>query len=197
MKQYDLPLSMSICFCKDGFDGKLNAAVKEGFDYIDFDICCNKIGRRKYYPHIAEGIDKVLNSGIKVNAVHIAFGKDWDPSEKRVFKRKRIVARIIRAIEKTSALNPRCYVLHGSFEPISAERRGERLGTLLSVLPAICSATDKNICLEILPRTCLLNTAAEAKYVIDTAKIKNLKLRDSYFIIHVVSCVQSNPIRPI
>lgn len=176
MSEFRPPLGASIPFCKPDFDKKLATIKAEGYEWFDFDICCNKISKAVYYPHLNEGVSAVLASGMRVNAIHIAFGTEWDPSERFGFKRRKAVARIIDAIRQTAAVNSRCYVLHGSFEPIIPRQRQKRLNALLSALPEICAATDKTICLEILPRTCLLNTAKEAAYVIDTANIPNLKL---------------------
>ena len=177
--EYRLPLGVSIGFCGEDFYDKLEEAKKLGFDYIDFDIASawNRLEtEKKYYRDIEKGIAAVKKAGMKINAVHLSFGKRWDPAEKWSFRRKKNVERLVAIIHRLNPHGPFLYVLHGSFEPIPDRSREKRIKYLLASLKEICAATENTVCLEILPRTCLLNTAKEAVEILDRAGEKNLKI---------------------
>ncbi len=180
MEKYYLPLGASVGFCKDGFYEKIDEMKKLGFKYVDFDIA-NAWNRPKeeatYYRDLEKGMEKIKEAGLKVNAVHISFGKRWDPSDKRTLCRKKIVKKIVDIIKRTEACDPKGYVLHGSFEPILKRKtREKKKDALLCSLVPICAATKRFICLETLPRTCLLNTAREANEILSRAGIDNLRI---------------------
>lgn len=179
MKKYTLPVSKSIGFCQKSFYEEIKTAKDLGYEYIDFDIANqwrHPFKEAKYYRNIEKGLAAVKEAGLKINAVHISFGTRWDPSELRTSRRKKIVKKIVRIIKRVDQGNPFCYVLHGSFEPILPQVREEKKKALLSSLPEICSATENYVCLENLPRTCLLNTSQEAMEILDRAGIENLKI---------------------
>ncbi len=177
--EYRLPLSSSIVFGRSDFHDKLRQAVSLGYQYIDFDISGawkHPWKERRTYRHLEQGMDAVNESGLKVNAIHISFGTQWDPSEIKDSRRKKIVKRIISIIKRTEAVHPFCYVLHGSFEPIPDSIREKKINALISSLTDICAATKRFICVETLPRTCLMNTAKETKNILDRANIDNLRV---------------------
>ena len=179
MKEYYLPLGMSVGFCKKDFSQRLKDAAEAGFQYIDFDISgywSNPKEQAKYYAKMEEGLEDVKRAGLKINAVHLAFGTPWDPSDKWEFRRKKVVKKLVSAIKKTEGGDPFCYVLHASFEPISNKKREKRIQSLLRSLPEICAATKSLICIEVLPRTCLFNTAKESLEILKRAGIENLKI---------------------
>ena len=176
---YRLPLGMSIGFCGEDFYENLAEVEKNGFEYIDFDIASS--WRRpemeeKYYRDLEKGIAAVRDAGLKINAVHLSFGKKWDPADKWPHRRKKAVDRLVEIIRRLDPHGPFLYVLHGSFEPIGKLTRERRKKNLLVSLKTLCAATRNTICLEILPRTCLLNTSAEAIEILDRANQKNLKI---------------------
>ena len=176
---YRLPLGISIGFCGEDFYKNLEEAKKNGFEYIDFDIASswrNPEKEEKYYRDLEKGIAAVRDAGLKINAVHLSFGIRWDPAGRWPRKRKMIVDRLVEIIRRLDPYGPFLYVLHGSFEPIGKLSRERRKKNLLASLKILCAATKNTICLEILPRTCLLNTSAEAIEILDRAGEQNLKI---------------------
>lgn len=179
MSGYILPVGRSIGVCRNDFEKDIQKAKDLGYEYLDFDIA-NKWNRPKeekeQYRELEKKLAAVKRVGLKINAVHISFGNRWDPSVLRTFKRKRIVKKIVEIVKRVDKGDPFCYVLHGSFEPISPNKREKRKEALLRSLPEICAATKNYVCLENLPRTCLLNTSKEAAEILDRAGIDNLKI---------------------
>lgn len=179
MKEYYLSLGMSVGFCRKDFSQRLQDAAEAGFKYIDFDICGywgQPKKQKEYYLNIEKGLEEVKRAGLKINAVHLAFGPHWDPSDKWEFRRKKIVKKLVSVIKRTEEGHPYCYVLHGSFEPITDKKREKRIRSLLRSLPDVCSATKAFVCIEVLPRTCLFNTAKESLDILQRAGIENLKI---------------------
>ncbi|MGN1051829.1 MAG: sugar phosphate isomerase/epimerase family protein [Candidatus Scatosoma sp.] len=179
MGKYRLRLGKSIGFCSDGFYTNLQKAKDLGFDTIDFDVtgCWSEEEKENgYYRRLEEGMDAVLNTGIPVNGIHISFGWNWDISETDETKRAAIVDKIRAMIRRTSMLSPYCYILHGSFEPIADENRAARLEAMKKSMRELSPVTDKYLCLEDLPRTCLLNTSEEIVRVIDDLALPNVKI---------------------
>lgn len=179
MNQFFLPLSKSVGFCTKDFYDEIEKVKDLGYKYIDFDIASqwrHPFKEAKYYLELEKGLAAVKEAGLKINAVHISFGTRWDPSDLKPMRRKKIVKKIVKTIKRMEKGEPFCYVLHGSFEPILPAMREEKKRALLLSLPEICAATERYVCLEILPRTCLLNTSEEALEIIKRADIKNLKI---------------------
>ena len=179
MEKYVLPLGLSVGFCKKGFYETIAEASEMGIKYVDFDISGCRAHKYKeffYYKKLEKGIQAIAGAGLKINAVHLSFGWRWDPSELDEKKRRKIVEKIVKTIKTVDHCKPFGYVLHGSFEPIADKKREEKKQALLRSLPEICAATERFVCLEILPRTCLLNTSAEASEILEKANISNLKL---------------------
>lgn len=179
MQTYQLRLGTSIDFCSSKFYINLEKAKNLGFDTIDFDIsgCWSEEEKEnEYYRHLEEGMEAVLKTGIPVNGVHISFGWNWDISETNEKKRVEVVNKISAMIQRTSVLSPYCYVLHGSFEPIAAEDRLAKIEAMKKSVFELSSVTNKLLCLEDLPRTCLLNTSEEIVRVIDEINLPNVKI---------------------
>ncbi len=177
--EYRLPLGISIGFCGEDFYEKLKEAKDLGYEYIDFDIASSwsrPEKEEKYYRDLEKGIAVVKDAGLKINAVHLSFGKRWDPAEKWSGRRKKNVTGLVEIIRRLDPYGPFLYVLHGSFEPIGKITRERRKKNLLASLKILCAATENTICLEILPRTCLLNTSEEAIEILERASEKNLKI---------------------
>ena len=176
---YRLPLGASLGFGRNNYYENVLKAKELGFEYIDFDIATfwsRPFKERRIYRSLEKGIAAIKDADLKINAVHISFGTRWDPAERKARQREKNVSRIVKTIRRLDPYGPFLYVLHGSFEPIAAEEREERKNILMGSLKEICAATKNTICVEILPRTCLFNTSAEAAEVLDKAKINNLRI---------------------
>lgn len=179
MKDYRLRLGKSIAFCSKNFSDQLNEAKRLHFDTVDFDIAgswSKPEEENEYYEKTEEGMAAVAEAGIPVNGVHISFGVRWDISQPIEERRAAIVEKVRKTIKRTLPLNPYCYILHGSFEPIAEEDRALHISALIKSMKELSSVTEKFLCIETLPRTCLLNTAEEAIRILDDVAMPNVKI---------------------
>jgi len=168
---YKLRLGRSLSAALPNFEERLKEVKQVGFDTIDFDVC----GFRKLGDHeddlIASALEllpTVKEVGLALNAIHIPFGRQWDISTLDEMVRLEAIRKIAAIFAKADASMPVCYVIHGSYEPIPIENRTDRLLQLKKSLLELCSLTQTPLAIEILPRTCLLNTAKEAVEMIDS-----------------------------
>lgn len=179
MKNYSLRLGKSLSCYSDDFFTNLQKAKDLGFDTIDFDTTqywLYKGTNKDRLNQLNKAIDAVLNLGMPVNGVHIPYGVDWDLSELNQTKNAENFNNVLSVINSTSRLSPYCYVLHGSFEPVDTIFREDKLNVLISTVKKLSALTDKIIALEILPRTCLLNTSKEIVKVVDKISMSNVKV---------------------
>lgn len=168
---YKLRLSKSIGFLKEGFYDAIKSAKEDGLEAVDFDICGKWTLNAKdpeCHQWLTSGLEAVKASGLPINGVHIPFGRTWDFSDTCEEIRAEAVASFKSIVPLIDSYNPHCYVIHGSYEPIEAEDRVAKIAALKKSLREILEATKTTIAVEILPRTCLCNTAAEAIEIIDS-----------------------------
>jgi sugar phosphate isomerase/epimerase len=157
----------------------LKKARELNFDTIDFNIASawhNKELEDSFYGRLEEGMAEVLKVGIPVNGIHISFGTRWDVSDLDEKKRYEAVKKISDIFERTSILNPYCYIIHPSFEPIADDERYEKIESLKRSIRTLSEKTDRIIALETIPRTCLMNTSREAIDIIDDLDLPNVKI---------------------
>ena len=179
MKSYHLPLSKSIPFCSKSFYELLAEAKALGFEAIDFDIAGAwnaPDAEEEYFLHLEEGMQAVIESGIPVNCIHIPFGTRWDPCLLDEEARIAVVKKFRAIIKRTEILKPLGYIVHGSFEPNGDEEREAKIAQLKKSMREMADATESYLCVEILPRTCLLNTAKEARRIIEEIGIDNVRI---------------------
>ena len=179
MKNFHLRLSKSIPFCSEEFYGLLAEVTELGFDAIDFDIVYawrNPELEEKYYQHLEEGMQAVIEAGLPVNCIHIPFGTPWNPCLLDEAARCAVVEKIRAIIKRTAPLKPFGYVIHGSYEPNGDEEREAKIEQLKKSMREMADATESYLCVEILPRTCLLNTAKEARRIIEEIGIDNVRI---------------------
>lgn len=179
MKNYRLPLSKSIPFCNEKFYELLSEAKSLGFEAIDFDIAgawSTPDIEDEYFLHLEEGMAAVIESGLPVNCIHIPFGDRWNPCLHDEDARRAVVEKFRAIIARTAPLKPLGYIVHGSFEPNFDDEREAKIAQLVKSMREMADATDAYLCIEILPRTCLMNTAAEAKRIIEEIGIDNVRV---------------------
>lgn len=159
----------SISFGED-FSSRMSEAESAGLDAFDFDLCAHWREREKeiaLYGRLEDGLQRIEQSPLLLNGVHISFGPVWEFSA--VYERSRASA--VRLAEEIFArvdpAGPGCYILHGSWEPIADGERPRRLEQLKRSLRELRERTAARICVESLPRTCLGNTSRELKDIAD------------------------------
>ena len=179
MKPFSLRLSKSIPFCSESFYSLLAEAKALGFDCIDFDIASAWSDPEKeeaYFAHLEEGMAAVIASGLPVNCIHIPFGNRWNPCLLDEAARLAVVEKFRAILKRTAILKPFGYIVHGSFEPNYEEEREAKIEQLKKSMREMADATESYLCVEILPRTCLLNTAREARRIIEEIGIDNVRI---------------------
>ncbi len=179
MKNYRIPLSKSIPFCNEKFYELLAEAKTLGFEAIDFDIASawsNPALEEEYFLHLEEGMQAVIESGLPVNCIHIPFGDRWNPCLLDEDARRAVVEKFRAILKRTAPLKPFGYIVHGSFEPNGDEEREAKISQLIKSMREMADATESYLCVEILPRTCLLNTAAEARRIIEEINLDNVRI---------------------
>ncbi len=179
MKPFRLRLSKSIPFCSENFYELLAEAKALGFDAIDFDIASawsTPDIEEEYFLHLEEGIAAVIESGLPVNCIHIPFGDRWNPCLLDEEARIEVVEKFRAILKRTAPVKPFGYIVHGSFEPNGDEEREAKIAQLVKSMREMADATKAFLCVEILPRTCLLNTAAEARRIIEEIDLPNVRI---------------------
>lgn len=105
-----------------------------------------------------------------VGSVHIPFGGGWEFADVNEDKRVACVNRTINFLRACIPLNCKEYTMHGCLEPVKPEEREDAIKsirqTLTDLLP-IAREMNIHINVEILPRSCLANTAEELKRIVD------------------------------
>jgi sugar phosphate isomerase/epimerase len=117
--------------------------------------------RPERYRQIARNI---RDAGIGVWSVHIPFGTTWDISVLDPALRQIALANVRGALDFCRMLRPRRAVIHGSAEPIPDAERAARIRASQQSLKELTpefTAAGLLLALEVLPRTCLGNTADE------------------------------------
>ena len=165
-------VGISVKFDED-FDEKISAVEKAGFDSVDFDLCRywrERDEEIELYKHLEKGLERIKNSNLFFNGVHISFGKYWDFSAKNEAERLAAVAQAKEIFNRCDPYRPFCYVIHGSWEPISDEERPLKIEQLKKSLRQLRMYTTAKICLETLPRSCLANTGEETAAIVDAVE---------------------------
>ena len=101
---------------------------------------------------------------------HAPYGGDWDLSALDENARRKAVAKLLELFPLATELDTEIIVEHPSGEPIRTEERPERIAQLrksLDELQVQIHAARFKLALELLPRTCLGNTAAELLDILD------------------------------
>ena len=124
-----------------------------------------------------ERVKAVLDGGLRVWSVHLPFGPGWDVAHFVESERDAVVESLKRVIDLTQGWGPRVYVLHGCLEPVAAEERPIRIARSIRSLRELDDYAARygiRVALENLPRSCLGNTAAETRAIIQAAGNKQV-----------------------
>lgn len=167
---YKLKVGKSITL-DEKFTSNLNKAIELGFDSIDLDLNIyfgnSEVQFKHYLDHIFDAYELVKKSGLILNAIHLPYGYNMDFSEPNEENRTRNVLYCKKVMDLTKDFSNKYYVFHGSCEPISDEEREARKKSLHKSLKELLKFTDKTLCLENLPRTCLANVSTEILDFVD------------------------------
>ena len=101
---------------------------------------------------------------------HAPYGGDWDLSALDEDARRKAVAKLLGLFPLATELKTEIIVEHPSGEPVRPEERDARIGQLRKSLAELHEPLREagfKLALELLPRTCLGNTAAELLAILD------------------------------
>ena len=172
---YNLKLGCSVKALSDDFFEKANKMVSLGFDTIDFDLCANGfLNREEEFIKLNERFQFLNKIGLKINAIHIPYGTEWDISIIDEKAMRYSIDNVKKTIVNLECFNPNCFVLHGSFEWIKEKDRKQTLKNLGKAYKEIQSITKIDVALENLPRTAMLRSSSEIKKL--SKMVRNLKI---------------------
>lgn len=101
---------------------------------------------------------------------HAPYGQKWDLSSIDDETRKGAVASLIGLFKYATELDSELIVEHPSWEPVGNAERAQRISQLrksLAELEVPLKSSGFRMALELLPRSCLGNTAAELLQILD------------------------------
>ena len=130
--------------------------VSYGIQYIhDIDY----IAKHKEYKKYAD------DAGVELYSFHLPFNGDYHIADRNLERRTRTIEECKKYIEIAAEDGAKTIVVHPSSEPIAEENRAKELELSLDGINQLLEACKKNgttLCVEDLPRTCLLNCSFEA-----------------------------------
>ena len=163
--KFKVGVSLSLGESPD-MDGRLQALVESSMDYVEV----------KYAPHCEDAIwadlvrSKLDASSMKVNSIHAPFSSQVDISRLDDGGQECAIEQIGKAIELAERLGADIVVVHGSAEPIGEDERSKRMvqsKSSLCMLTEQVQSAGARLAVELLPRTCLGNTADELEELLD------------------------------
>lgn len=124
-----------------------------------------------------DSVRKMLeNTSIKINSVHAPFSKEVDIS-RLDSGCDFAIQEINKSINMAERLGVNILVIHGSSEPINDNERNQRISkckSSLSILSEKAESAGIKLALEMLPRTCLGNTADELQILLDDLPVEHI-----------------------
>ena len=159
---YTLKAGKSVTIRAAQFFDEMKSLEAAGFDTIDADLCEGGFFySEEDTQEVCNRLQYVKDSKLELNGVHLPYGGSRDIANFDDAVRNEAIAKHLEMIKAADKYSPRCYIIHGSWEPVPDEKREEGLRRLADALNYMQQQTKTPIAVESLPRSCLLNTAAE------------------------------------
>ncbi len=121
-------------------------------------------------PHIRRLLEMRGAGLVDVASIHLPFFGAWNPSLPDAAARKEYQRKVAEFIRGAAGLGARNFTIHGSQEPILPEERAARISasreSILELAP-VAESVGASLNVEVLPRTCLGNTAEEMAEMLD------------------------------
>jgi sugar phosphate isomerase/epimerase len=129
-------------------------------------------------PGWVKRVRKILTeSNILINSVHAPFGNEVDISRCDDGGQEYAIAAIAQSIEMAKQLGAGILVVHASAEPIDQREREQRLEQSSRGLTALVKMVEPlgiRLAVELLPRTCLGNTAEELMQLVEQQPLEQV-----------------------
>lgn len=158
------------------FEHQIKRLKKIGFDSVDLNLFGSNrpIVYEQLFNAIPDYVKIIRENGLFLNGVHLPFGAIFDISSPDEEQAKRSLEFGVKVFNEVDKLKPNCYIIHGSGDGVPDYLRSEMFERLVKALNYLSTKTTCTICVENLPRVCLLNTVAEIKSALE--KIPNVRL---------------------
>ena len=146
-------------------DGDLRALMKSGMEHVEI-VYAPYCDDPAWAASVREKLDGSL---VNINSIHAPFGAQVDISRLDNGGQEFALREVGKAISMAQRLGAGIVVLHGSAEPIEEDERPKRIAQSrlsLDVLSRQAQASGVRLALELLPRTCLGNTADELQLLL-------------------------------
>ena len=173
---YQLKLGVSVHFfendgvLRSSFEKELDEIKALGFDSVDFDVTgvWSSGNIPKANEDVQKGLKAIRERDLLLNAVHLPFRGAIDYSTLNDEHRKNVVQEAISMMKVMDTYQPKFYVFHGSSGAFDLLERELRKESLKKSLLEMVDATNATVCIENLPRHCMLNTSKETIEVVDS-----------------------------
>jgi len=113
---------------------------------------------------------RLRRARVRLHSVHLPYGRALDLSQPDDAAREAALAATARNVRLAADLGAKLVVVHPSAEPIPDAERAARLDAArrsLAALTGVAAQAGVRVAVECLPRTCLGNTAAELRSIVD------------------------------
>jgi sugar phosphate isomerase/epimerase len=120
--------------------------------------------------HVAEMRRLLAAAGVEARTVHAAFGGALDPSSPDPAVRIAGIEAFSAALDLAVRMQAQIVVVHASAEPISDEKRAARMAEArrsIRTMAELAGSAGCRIAVELLPRSCLGNSARELLAVLE------------------------------
>ena len=178
---YKLKLGVSVGLIYENtlninFEHQIKKLKSLGFDSVDLNLFgSNKPAVYEQVFNALPDLVKIIkDNGLYLNGVHLPFGAILDISSPDEELAKRSLDFAVKVVKEVDKYKPYCYIIHGSGDGVPNDLRQSMLDRLINALNHLASQTSCTLCVENLPRVCLLNTIAEIKGAL--AKMPKVKL---------------------
>lgn len=169
---YQPKLGVSIETVKPlGFkDGAYRYALKEtlkddltklkALGFYSVDVECTRLFTPNDFAVYEKGYELVLESGLKLNAVHMPIVNEWsDISCQYEEDRKEIVKLFVKLIKELDKYAPNAYVFHPGGFGVNETNQKEYTERLIRSTSVLTDSTDAKICIENMAGRHFLDTA--------------------------------------
>lgn len=178
---YKLKLGVSVGLIYENtlnvnFEYQIKNLKSLGFDSVDLNLCgSNKPAvYEQVFNALPDLVKIIIDNGLYLNGVHLPFGAILDISSPDEELAKRSLDFAVKVVKEVDKYSPNCYVLHGSGDGVPNDLRASMLDRLINAVNLLASNTTCTVCVENLPRACLLNTVTEIKQALE--KMPNVKI---------------------
>lgn len=166
------------------FEYQIKKIKQLGFESVDLDITGSwqKEPFEENLYKLEPLINIIRSNDLFLNAIHMPFSGYLDISSRNEMIKNDSLELSVKVFNELDKYKPKCYIFHASNEPISNEERSKIFDNLVNSLKYLRTKTSTMICVENLPRTCLLNSTKEIIDLLSSVEGINICLDTNHFL---------------